>query len=265
MERDFLYIDILGFSNMVKEHSPKIPQVFDILNGLSVHDHYAFRAIVFSDTIIVYNENDEMPSHYYVTYLIEFAQQLFYKLLSIGVYFRGLITYGDFEYHKFSNIQAYWGNALIETYNVESKLNGFGLFVKKDLSDDIIILEKKPVGEKYNFVFLCQSYLNLYKKANDILPVDLNLLTETDEFDRIDEDLAFFREIAFIKENHPCEKIREKYQTVYDWYREKTPKFFEVFEKQGFLPFILNPSYYGSINPFETIAEQELINCKTRQ
>ena len=85
MERDFLYIDILGFSNMVKEHSPKIPQVFDILNVLSVHDHYAFRAIVFSDTIIVYNENDEMPSHYYVTYLIEFAQQLFYKLLSIAI------------------------------------------------------------------------------------------------------------------------------------------------------------------------------------
>ena len=86
--------------------------------------------------------------------------------------------------------------------------------------------------------------------------------TRRQKVDRIDEDLAFFREIVFIKEKHPCEKIREKYQTVYDWYKEKTPKFFEVFEKQGFLPFILNPSYCGSINPFETIAEQELTTDK---
>ena len=193
---------------------------------------------------------------------------MFYRLLSIGVYYRGFITYGDFEFHKLTNIQAYWGNALLEAYEDDNKKNennrikGFGLFVRRDLFDDIVILDKMPVGEKYNFVFLCQSYLNLYKKANDILPVDLNLLTETDEFDRIDEDLAFFREIAFIKENYPCEKIREKYQTVYDWYKEKTPKFFEIFEKQGFLPFILNHSYYGSINPFETIAEQELTTDK---
>ena len=268
MERDFLYIDILGFSNMVKEHSPKIPQIFDIFNGLSVHDHYAFQTIVFSDTIIVYNGNNDMSNHYYVTYLIEFAQQLFYRLLSIGVYYRGFITYGDFEFHKLTNIHAYWGNALLEAYEDDNKkdennrIKGFGLFVRRDLSDDIIILDKMPIGEKYNFVFLCQSYMNLYKKVNGLLPVDINLLTETDEFDRIDEDLAFFRKIAFIKENHPCENIKEKYQTVYNWYKEKTPKFFEIFEKQGFLPFILNPSYYGSINLFETIAEHELTTDK---
>lgn len=271
MERDFLYIDILGFSNMVKEHSPKISQIFDIINGLSVHDHYSFRTIVFSDTIIVYNENNDMPNHYYVTYLIEFAQQLFYRLLSIGVYYRGFITYGDFEFQKLPNIQAYWGNALIETYEDDNKkdennrIKGFGLFVRRDLSDDIVILDKIPVGEKYNFVFLCQSYINLYKKVNGILPVDINLLTETDEFDRIDEDLAFFREIAFLKENHPCETIREKYQTVYDWYNRKTPKFFEIFEQQGFLPFVLNSGFTGSINLFTIKAERELVICKTRQ
>lgn len=274
MEHDFLYIDILGFSNMVKEHSPKIPQIFDIFNGLSVHNHYAFQTIVFSDTIIVFygnNEDNDMPNHYYVTYLLEFAQQLFYRLLSIGVYYRGFITYGDFEFHELSNIQAYWGNALIEAYEDDNKkdendrIKGFGLFVRRDLSDDIIILDKMPVGEKYNFIFLCQSYLNLYKKVNGILPVDINLLTETDEFDRIDEELMFFREITFLKENHPFETIREKYQTVYDWYKSKTPKFFEIFEQQGFLPFVLNPGFTGSINPFEIRAERELINCKTRQ
>ena len=266
MERDFLYIDILGFSQMVREHSAKIPQVFEIIDELSVHSHYAFRAFVFSDTIIVYNENDEMPSHYYVTYLIEFAQQLFYRLLFIGVYFRGLITCGEFEFHKLRNIQAYWGNALIDAYEDEksdvNKIEGFGLFVRKDLSNDILIFEKMSVGNKYDFVFLCQSYMNLYKRVHGELPVDLDLLTETDEFDRIDEALLFFRGIAFIKEHHPCESVKEKYQTVYNWYKEKTPKFFNAFEEQGFFPSILNPGYYGSINPFVVIAEQELTTDK---
>ena len=67
----------------------------------------------------------------------------------------------------------------------------------------------------------------------------------------------FFREIAFLKDNHPCEKIREKYRAVYDWYKGKTPRFFEIFEQQGFLPFVLNSGFTGSINPFEIRAEQE--------
>lgn len=264
MGKDLLYIDILGFREMVKDHSTKIQQIFDAINGLSVHDHYAFQTIVFSDTILVFNKDNDRQGHYYVTYLIEFAQQLFYRLLSIGVYFRGLITYGEFEFRELNNIQAYWGDALLETYGDEDKLKGFGLFVKRDLSDDIIILDKTPVGEKYNFVFLCQSFIDLYQRVNGMLPVDINLLTETDEFDKIDEDLAFFREISFIKENHPSEKIREKYQIVYNWYKEKTPEFFETFEQQGFLPFVLNPGFTGSINPFETIAKQELTIYKTR-
>jgi hypothetical protein len=261
-EKDFLYIDILGFSQMVREHSAKIPQVFKIIDELSVFEHFAFHAIVFSDTILVYNKDENKPNHYYVTYLIEFAQQLFYRLLSIGVFFRGLITNGEFEFHKLRNTQAYWGNALIDTYNDEKNIEGFGLFVRKDLSNDILVFEKMSVGGNYDYVFLCQSYMNLYKRVHGKLPVDSNLLTEIDEFDRIDEDLKFFREISFLKEHHPCVEIRGKYQTVYDWYKEKTPKFFKVFEEQGFLPFVLNPGYYGSINPFEIIAEQELTTDK---
>ena len=258
MNRDFLYIDILGFSQMVREQSAKIPKVFEIIDNLSVHEHYAFHSIVFSDTIIVYNKDENKPNHYYVTYFIEFAQQLFYRLLSIGVYYRGLITYGEFESHELDNIQAYWGNALIDTYKDEKSIEGFGLFIRKDISNDILIFEKMSVGVNYDFVFLCQSYMNLYKRVHGELPINLNLLTETNEFDRIDEDLKFFREIAFLKDHYPCGAVKKKYQQVYDWYKERTPKFFKTFEEQGFLPFILNPDYCGSINPFETIAEQEL-------
>ena len=245
---------------MVEEHGSKIPQIFDIINGLSVHDHSAFQVIVFSDTILVFNKDREMQNHYFVTYLIEFAQQLFYRLLTIGVYYKGIITYGEFNYSELNNIQAYWGHALIETYTDEKELEGLGLFVRKDISKDILILEKESINSKYDFVFLCQSYMNLYRNVNGLLPIDLDILTETDEFYRIDEDLHFFREIEYLKEKHPCEKVRRKYEMVYNWYKTRTHEFFDIFEKQGFFPMVINPGYSGSMDPFIIIAENELKN-----
>lgn len=236
---------------MINEQSPKIPQIFNIINELSVYKHYAFQTIVFSDTILVYNKENDKPTHYYLTYMVEFAQQLFYRLLSIDVYYRGLITYGEFEFKQLENIQAYWGKALLDSYEDEDKLLGFGLFVSKDVSEDILIFDKMDMGGKYDFIFLCQSYINLYKRAKGILPVELEIITETDDFDRIDEDLMFLRQIAEMKEICPCEKIRNKYVAVYNWYKERTPKFFKLFEEKGFMPFVINSNYIGSINPWK--------------
>jgi hypothetical protein len=84
------------------------------------------------------------------------------------------------------------------------------------------------------------------------------LLSETDTFYRIDEDLRFFREIEYLKQNHPVEKIRAKYQKVYDTYKADLPLFFQAFEAEGFLPFTINSDYAGSINPFDILAEREL-------
>jgi len=258
MIRDFLYIDILGFSNMVQKQPCKIFKIFQIIDGLSVYRHYAFKTIVFSDTILVFNDKDNAPNHYYVTYLIEFAQQLFYRLLSIGVYFKGLITYGEFNFEQMNNIQAYWGEALIETYRDEKDLKGFGLFVNKKLSADIVIFDKLDnIDSKYDFILLCQSYINLYKSTQGKLPVELETLFETDKYMTIDEDLRFFREIQYIKNNCAIPKITDKYSIVYLWYKNYTYPLFKQLEDEGFFPFVLNPNYVGTINPFDIIAEKE--------
>ncbi len=157
-----------------------------------------------------------------------------------------------------NNIQAYYGIALIETYKDESTLEGFGLYVDKRLSSEIIVFDKVPFTEKYDFILLCQSIKNLYSKTEGLLPIDINLLSETDAFHRIDEDLRFLREIEYLKQKHPVEKIRAKYQKVYDTYKFDLPLFFAAFEAEGFLPFTINSDYTGSINPFEILAEQEL-------
>lgn len=258
MERAFLYIDILGFENLVRTKPDRIYKIFKIFDTLKVHKHFALQTVVFSDTILVFNKDESLSTDYYCTYLVEYTQELFYRLSAINVYFKGILTFGEFNFAQMSNIQAYYGLALIDAYKDEGTLEGFGLYVDRKLSNEIIVFDKVPFTEKYEFILLCQSMKNLYSSTNGVLPIDINLLTETDTFYRIDEDLRFFREIEYVKQNHTVERIRTKYQKVYDTYKANMPLFFKTFEDHGFLPFVINSDYTGSINPFDILAEQEL-------
>jgi hypothetical protein len=53
--RCLLYIDVLGFSQMIECDPRKVALVYSILDDLNVHRHNAFKAIAFSDTILAYN------------------------------------------------------------------------------------------------------------------------------------------------------------------------------------------------------------------
>lgn len=269
MNRAFLYIDILGFENLVRTNSNKVDKIFAIFDSLKVHKHFALQTVVFSDTILVFNKDESLSKDYYCTYLVEYAQALFYRLSEINIYFRSILTFGEFNFSQMSNIQAYYGLALIDAYkdegrkengeNGEEILEGFGLYVDRKVSHEIIVFDKVPFTKKYEFILLCQSLKNLYTATSGVLPInDINLLTETDTFYRIDEELRFFREIEYLKQNHSDDRIRSKYQKVYDTYKADLPLFFKTFEDQGFLPFAINSDYTGSIDPFEILAEQEL-------
>lgn len=86
----------------------------------------------------------------------------------------------------------------------------------------MIILEKTPDPEcsKNDKILLCNSFVKLNKKTKGVLPIDLNLLTDTDDYHRIEKDLRFFREIAYIKEHTQNPKIKRKYENVYDRYKK---------------------------------------------
>lgn len=258
MDRAFLYIDILGFENLVRTNPEKVDKIFKIFDTLKVHKHFALQTVVFSDTILVFNKDESLSVDYYCTYLVEYSQELFYRLSLINVYFKGILTFGEFNFSKMTNIQAYYGLALIDAYNDEALLEGFGLYVDKKLSDEIIVFDKVDFSEKYDYILLCQSLKNLYSTTEGVLPIELDLLTDTDTYHRIDDDLRFFREIEYLKQHHPSERARAKYQKVYDTYKADLPLFFKTFEAEGFLPFCINPDYTGSINPYEILAESEL-------
>ncbi|MES2064640.1 MAG: hypothetical protein V4456_22165 [Bacteroidota bacterium] len=263
MERIFLYIDILGFETLVRTNKTKVDEIFRTFDGLKVFKHPALQTVVFSDTILVFNKDESWPDHYYCTYLTEYAQQLFYRLSRINVFFKAIILKGDFNYSNLKNIDAYYGLALINAYHDESELEGFGLYVEKAISDEVVTFDKVTFNEKYDYVFLCQSILNLYDHTSGVLPIkDLNIFSETDTYHRIDEDLRFLREISYIKEQHPVLRVRDKYQKVYQVYKNRLKDFFNKFEIEGFMPFTLNDHYAGSIDPFLLLAEIEITKLK---
>ena len=223
MNRAILYIDILGFKDILTRNPSKVDEIFKVVDELKVHKHFALQTVVFSDTILVFNLNESHSIDYYCTYLIEYAQELFYKFSAIDIYYKAVLSYGEFNYSQLNNIQAYYGAALIEAYSDEKELEGFGLFINKNISSEVVVFDKIYFNEKFDYVLLCQSLKNLYSITKGILPIDINLLSEIDNFYGIDEDLRFFRKIQYMKDNHSCERVKNKYQKVYDIYKIEMP------------------------------------------
>lgn len=120
-----LYIDILGFSDLVKNDPRKVDRLYNIINELNVHRHHAFKTIIFSDTILVYSphlSNTERDHNYMSMYCVEFAQDLFYRTWREDVYFRAILDYGEFVHEELANCSKFYGEALINCYNLEKGL-----------------------------------------------------------------------------------------------------------------------------------------------
>ncbi len=106
-ERYFLYLDIPGFTDLVRQGSNKIDDLYEVIASLNAHSHDAFKVIVFSDTVVVYNvDGGHTPadSQYLIMFLCEFVKDLMHRLTGRGVYFRAVITHGDFTHYEINGV-----------------------------------------------------------------------------------------------------------------------------------------------------------------
>jgi hypothetical protein len=113
-----LYIDMLGFSDLVRKRGAA-KMLYETINKLNVHRHDAFKTIAFSDTLLVCNINNPKTKHdreYLVMYSCEFAKDLFYRLIGRDLHFRGYLTLGEFRIDDFENLEAFYGEALIDAH-----------------------------------------------------------------------------------------------------------------------------------------------------
>ncbi|MDE1487624.1 hypothetical protein KKI90_15025 [Xenorhabdus bovienii] len=159
-ERFFLYLDILGFTELVRQGSKKIDDLYEVIASLNVHRHDAFKVIVFSDTVVVYNVDggDTLEdARYLIMFMCEFVKDLMHRLTGRGVYFRAVITYGDFTHYEINDTPCFYGNALIDAYNSEKELKAIGLFIDKKISHHCNIFKYLEFNENYDFVYVTQS------------------------------------------------------------------------------------------------------------
>ena len=179
--RYFLYIDILGFADMVGDKE-KIKEIYDIIDGLNVFQNAPyFRTIVFSDTILVYSDpnGERVDANGSIMWMCEWAQDLFAQFICKNMHFRAILTFDDFEHDQMKNIEAFYGAALVKTYRQEKEIQGMGLFIDNDLVEHCDIYHTSKYSEKLSYVHLMQK-LDHISFGPEAYPLPPEYLTATE-------------------------------------------------------------------------------------
>ena len=230
-----LYIDLLGFSDIVRKDWEKAEKVFSVIDSLNVHSHNAFHVVAFSDTILVYNHtdpNDAESHNYIVWYLIEFVEDLHHRLVGQNLYFRAIILYGDFKRYKLKNVDCFYGTALIDAYERHKIIPSIGLFIDSACNHYNSYFRTAEFGNNLHFIYLTRSLESLYQDCSGIFPVeDLSI---DDGYPYLVWEIKFLCEIHKKMRIHPDPNVRTKFLTVWDFYKRRYPHILSQLEKNSF-------------------------------
>lgn len=230
-----LYIDILGFSNLAKTDY-KVNELFATIDSLNVHQDPGFQTIAFSDTILIFNKIQPVSQKDHediVMYACEFAKDLTFRCRKLNIQFRAILSYGEFSYEKLTNIEAYHGNALINSYNKEKEITGLGLFIDKKISHFNKIFATTAFDKDLDFVFILQDIERAKSLGFENFPVPWELVDPYFLYD--------FREeveiLKIIRENCDAQldsKIRSKYLQTYYLFKIRYKAMVEFLEANNF-------------------------------
>lgn len=244
MNKYFLYIDILGFSNLVQSKDAKIDQLYNIIASLNVHSHDYFKAIIFSDTIIIYNLGDKFVNEnrkYIVMYLCEFVQDLTSRLAGTDIVFRAIITYGEFIHYEINKIPCFYGQALIDTYNSEKQIQAIGLFIDNSCIDSCDIFHFEKFNHKYSYVFTTQSLDKIKEDFDSRFPIHEIEIEGTGLCWNLIPEILFLKYIYLNSINHSNLKIKKKYINTFKLFKKKYPKIIRLLISNGFNPKFISP------------------------
>lgn len=246
IDKYLLYIDILGFSDLV-ERSPKdIDEIYSIVDSLNVHKHKAFKTIVFSDTILVYNKynpSNDADHSYFVMFACEFAQDLLHRFVAKERFFRAVLTYGAFDHYSLKNTECFYGPALVTSYKQEKVIQSHGLFIDKSCNQYNNIFKTSQYDESLSFVYLTQALDRFQLFAQNGLPVNAELLYDTDEAYHFLPEVRYLQDIYHFMHKHPDPRVRTKHLTAWHFYRSQYQLIVDELEKHRFKPESISPEY----------------------
>lgn len=144
-ERAVLFLDILGFRQIVQncmENPEEIQKIYEALSIIKTHfiNYNDILKIQFSDSIVISFLADDPGS---VIELIGSLQSLIKKFALKGYLLRGGLTYGD-VYHDSDFI---FGPAMIKAYDLESKS---AIYPRIIIADEIIEFGQKHLPKFFN-------------------------------------------------------------------------------------------------------------------
>lgn len=132
--RYLLFLDILGFSDLVKDKNPDeiYAIIDDALKSFSRWEQLnkLFKTIYFSDTFVFYQEPKGYGDWAFLD-IYAIGGMVLSALLAKGIPARGAISFGQFEVRidSSNNHLVYFGDALIEAYKAEQKEQWIGITV----------------------------------------------------------------------------------------------------------------------------------------
>ncbi|MBE2282222.1 MAG: hypothetical protein IAE77_02025 [Prosthecobacter sp.] len=256
MKKHFiLYLDILGFSNLIDTPDQAL-EVLRIVDSLNVHRHEDFEVIFFSDTLLVFNKleiRSEDDSKHAVMFLCEFAKDLLFRCLGKGYFFRGIITHGDFHRERMKNVDAFFGPATRDAHKAEKELKAVGLFIDNYCLQFSSVFHARRYNERFSFVFLTQAIKELHfhhnspannagsspksdEAAGVAFPLDWILVFASGLEDVLTKECSFLHSIGSAMKAQIDEPIRRKYETTWGLYKDQYPTFMKAFVDAGMQP-----------------------------
>lgn len=238
-DRFLLYIDILGFTEMVRNDPRKVARIYSILDSLNVHRHNSFKTIVFSDTVLVYNTDpakDDETRQYLVWYLSEFAEDLHHRLTGQDIYFRATLVAGDFLHYKLKHVECFYGTALISAYLAEKDIPSLGLFMDQECARYNRYFRLAPFNKEFSFVYLSRSLEQLNTTVGGRFPFPNHQVLAGDMAPYIAFQVKFLKDIHHEMRNHPVPHVRVKFLTAWDFHKKRYPEMLKVLEESQFDP-----------------------------
>ena len=245
VDRYFLYIDILGFTDLVLNAPDRVADLYEIISSLNAHRHESFGTIVFSDTILVYPKfergSGRRADAYFIMFLCEFAQDLMHRLRNKDIYFRAILTQGKFAHYLLNGIPCFYGPALVDAYKSEKQVKALGLFMDRRCTSRSDVFHTKPFNDRYDFVYLWQSLQQFEPHGSNPFPFpDASLFSDLDLHWTIAEEVLMLSNIARNRRN-PDMNISMKHENTWDVLRARYPKILDQLEGANFDPRVFCP------------------------
>lgn len=241
-----LYIDILGFGELTKNDHSRARRLYHLLETQHVHNHHAFRAIVFSDTILIYNLEEPLTQsdhEYLVMFAIEFAQNLLYTTIGKDFYFRAVLVHEGFEHSRAEKVERVFGPALVKAYEAEKDIQCTGLFIDQHCQSFNKIFKVAPWNRDLYFVYLNQSLDELLLQEFDGLPFPAGLLFDMDAQWHLAKDVRMLKDVDRLMQKHPDPRVRAKHLATWNFYYRRYPALLHALKERNFDPRVISEGF----------------------